>query len=180
MSLTGIDASTTLRLLGEGALLVDIREPGDHARLRVPGALHAPLSELPRRIGGEGTRAVVFVCPAGIDTVAHGARLMQAAGGAPAYSLSGGLEAWRAAGQPVVEDRQAPIEAQRQLLLAVGALILASFALSHFVAPAFEGIELLLAAALLTGGLTGRCRLLAILARMPWNRGHAPNLGDLA
>ena len=49
MSLPTIDPVAAKRLLDEGAVLIDVREPDEHARERVPGARNHPLSRLGSR-----------------------------------------------------------------------------------------------------------------------------------
>ena len=44
-------------------------------------------------------------------------------GSGEAYVLEGGLEAWKAAGLPVRQDRKAPLEIMRQVQMTAGGLI---------------------------------------------------------
>src|SRR5262245_53118176 len=46
MSLPTIKPSEARRLMESGALLIDIREADEHAREKIPGARHLPLSKL--------------------------------------------------------------------------------------------------------------------------------------
>jgi rhodanese-related sulfurtransferase len=89
-----------------GAVLVDVRESGEHARERIPGARHHALSTIdaanPVRPGDE---VLIFHCKSGGRTNAAGPRLAQAAN-CEAYVLEGGIEAWKKAGLPV--DTTAP------------------------------------------------------------------------
>ena len=100
MSLQTIDPAAARRLIDEGAILVDIREADEHARERVPGARHAPLSRLGSMAPGEA-RAVIFHCRSGARTAANAARLAAAAS-CQAYILEGGIDAWKKAGLPVL------------------------------------------------------------------------------
>ena len=45
MSLRTIKPSEARRLLDSGAILIDIRESDEHAREKIPGAHHLPLSK---------------------------------------------------------------------------------------------------------------------------------------
>ena len=55
------------RLTAGSAVLVDIREPMEHAREAIPGALPAPLSSLqPMALAGK--QAVIFHCQSGRRT----------------------------------------------------------------------------------------------------------------
>ncbi|MBP1805957.1 rhodanese-like domain-containing protein [Rubellimicrobium aerolatum] len=169
MSLSPIDSPAVLRLLDQGALLVDIREEDERAQAHVPGSLHAPLSELPRRIGGPGLPAVVFLCSCGDLSHENAARL-QAVTSAPAYRLDGGLAAWRRAGLPVIEHRWPLLAIGRQVDLLWGTLALLGVALGAEVTPAFFALPALAGGSLVWTGLTGRCSVAAALRRMPWNR----------
>ncbi|MCL3861465.1 rhodanese-like domain-containing protein [Actinotalea sp. K2] len=90
-----------LDLLGDGALLVDVREPGEWRSGHARQARHIPLGRLDseaRRLPKD--RAVVVMCASGMRSRGAAARLR--AEGYRATSLSGGLAAWRAAGGDVV------------------------------------------------------------------------------
>ena len=88
----------------------------------------------------------------------------------PAYIVDGGLDAWKAAGLPVEEDRGQPLELMRQVQIAAGSLVLTSVALGFLVGPAFFGLSGFVGAGLLLAGATGWCGMARLLAGMPWNR----------
>ena len=86
-----------------GAVLVDVREDDEWAAGHAPGARHMPLSRLQHeyqsltpdltiiavcRMGGRSAKATAALRGAGYDVV----------------NLAGGMQAWAAAGQPVVTD----------------------------------------------------------------------------
>ncbi len=75
-------------------LVVDVREPHEHAIAHIDGAVLIPLGELPDRLGElEGHREIVTHCH-------HGARslkaleILKAAGFSKVRSLRGGIDAW--------------------------------------------------------------------------------------
>ena len=111
-TLKSVDARTAARLKDEGALMVDVRESGEYASLRIPGSANVALSrleliELP--LGRE--QSVVFFCASGGRTNVHAARLAaKAAAAVEAYVLEGGIGAWGRAGLPVEsgEDEDGP------------------------------------------------------------------------
>jgi rhodanese-related sulfurtransferase len=89
------------------AVLIDVREADEFAAARVDGAILAPLSQMPtawealdlpadRKIivmclkGGRSHQVCAFVGPTGPD-------------GQPLFNLTGGIQAWHAAGLPIVE-----------------------------------------------------------------------------
>src|SRR5919202_4719460 len=93
ISVTPAEAARLVR--EEGAVLVDIREPDEQARERIPGAHALPLSRLDAAPLPEG-RPLVFLCRSGARTAAQAARLAARAG--DVMLLQGGLEAWKRAG----------------------------------------------------------------------------------
>jgi rhodanese-related sulfurtransferase len=90
--------------------------------------------------------------------------------GCEPFLLEGGLEAWKAAGLPVVRDARAPLELMRQVQIAAGALALLGFTLGVLVHPAFHVKSGFVAAGLVLAGVTGWCGMAKLLAVMPWNR----------
>ncbi len=160
MTLQTIDPVTAKRLVDNGgALLVDIREPGEYAREHVPGARNAPLSQL----GSLPTdaKAIVFHCRSGARTSSNASRLAAAAG-CEAYILDGGIAAWKKAGLPVAVDRGQRIATMRQILIMAGALVLAGVLLSIWVAPAFLALSALVGAGLMFAGIRGWCSVAAV------------------
>ena len=88
------------------AILIDVREPDEFAAARIDGAILAPLSQMPaawealdlpadKKIvvqclkGGRSHQVCAFVGPTGPD-------------GQPLLNLTGGIQAWHAAGLPVI------------------------------------------------------------------------------
>lgn len=163
-------ADAQKRLTRQGAVLVDIREPDEFARRHVRGALSFPLSDFERaHLKIEAGQDVIFTCRTGMRTGANCARLAAAVDG-PAYVLQGGVDAWAAAGLPVVEDRKAPLEMIRQVQIVAGLLVLTGVVLGFTVAPAFFGLSAFVGAGLTFAGATGFCGMAKVLALAPWNR----------
>jgi rhodanese-related sulfurtransferase len=166
-----ITPAEAARLLEDGATLIDIREPDEHARAHIPGARNLPLSRLPGAgLAVAADRPVLFHCRSGARTGANAALLADQAGGGAAYVVAGGLDAWRATGLPVAKDRRAPIEIMRQVQIVAGSLVLAGVLLGAFVTPGFYGLAGFVGAGLVFAGASGTCAMANILRRMPWNR----------
>jgi rhodanese-related sulfurtransferase len=155
------------RLIDDGALLVDIREPDEHARECIPGARSAPLSKL-GTLKGDAT-TIVFHCRSGARTSGNASRLAAAAG-CTAYVLEGGIDAWKKAGLPVAVDRGQPLEIMRQVQITAGALVLTGVVLGIWVAPAFLSLSGFVGAGLIFAGISGWCGMAKLLETMPWNR----------
>ena len=81
-------------------MLVDCREDHEWQQIRIPGSIHIPMAQIPRRLAELDKHAdIVVVC-------AHGNRSYRMAGyliekGFCARSLHGGLADWQARGGPV-------------------------------------------------------------------------------
>jgi rhodanese-related sulfurtransferase len=93
--------------VADDAVVLDVREDDEWAAGHIDGATHVPLSQLPGRaadIPADGP--LVVVCKVG-------GRSAQVTGwlvgqGRDATNLTGGLEAWSAAGRPLVTDSGTP------------------------------------------------------------------------
>lgn len=167
MTIPSITPADAQRLIAAGALLIDIREPDEHARARIPGAVNLPLNQLGRL--DPGGRVVVFHCRSGARAAANAARLA-AASDSPCHVLAGGLDGWRREGLPVTLGRRQPPEIMRQVQLVAGGLVLLGVTLGLVVAPAFFGLSAMVGAGLMMAGATGWCGMATLLRRLPWNR----------
>lgn len=170
MSLPSISPLDAKQLLDEGATLVDIRGTDERAREHIAGSHHGPLAQM-TDFAGVGA-PIIFHCRSGMRTASNAARLREAAP-CEAYILSGGIDAWKKAGLPVVTDKSQPIELSRQVMIAAGCLVLLFVLLGAFVAPGFYVLAGLVGAGLVFGGTTGWCGMAKLLAVMPWNRSAA-------
>ena len=166
MTIATITPARARKLIDAGATLVDIREPDEHAREQIPGAINVPVSRLCELPVGP----VVFHCKSGMRTTANTAALINAADGAPSHIVDGGSDAWRAAGLPTRVDAAQPLEIMRQVQIAAGSLILIGILLGFLVAPAFFGVSAFVGAGLTIAGATGWCGMARLLRIMPWNR----------
>lgn len=155
-------------LVQKGALLIDVREPDEHAREHIPGSRLAPLSRIEAQ-QLPSAAPLVFLCRSGARTSANAGRLSAAAAG-EAYLLEGGLEAWKRAGLPVVVDRRRPLELMRQVQIAAGSLAFAGAVLGFAVDPLFHLLSGFVGAGLIFAGITGWCGMARLLMLAPWNR----------
>jgi len=168
-------AEVAARLKAKTAVLVDVREPDEHAREHISGAVTAPLSAFEgATLGLTPGKDVIFMCRSGNRTGAHFDRLAARIAG-PAHVLAGGLDAWKKAGLPVRTDTKQPLELMRQVQMAAGGLILVGGLLGAMVHPAFWSLSAFVGAGLFVAGATGFCGMARLLAVMPWNRRMRPN-----
>jgi rhodanese-related sulfurtransferase len=172
-NLRQIKAAAVKTLLDRGdAVLIDVREPDEHARERIEGARPAPLSRFDSvSLVGEAERGkvAVFHCNSGNRTAQAADRLL-GAGFAEAYQLEGGIQGWKRAGLPVIADRKAPLPIMRQVQIAAGSLVLLGIVLAVLVSPWFMALSAIVGAGLIVAGITGFCGMANLLLHMPWNR----------
>lgn len=170
-TLTQIKAETAKGWLDRGAaVLIDVREPDEHARERIAEARLAPLSRFdPTAFAGEKDKIAVFHCNSGNRT-GQAAEQLAGAGFAEAYQLEGGLQAWKHAGLPVIQDRKAPLPIMRQVQIGAGGLVLLGVVLAVLISPWFMALSAFVGAGLVMAGITGFCGMARLLAHMPWNR----------
>jgi rhodanese-related sulfurtransferase len=170
MNMQPISAADAADRIRKGnAILVDIREPGEHARECIAGAKLMPASCFnPADLATAG-KAVIFHCQSGSRTRANADRLCMV--DAPeVYVLEGGLSAWKAAGQPTRIDRSKPIELQRQVQIVAGSIVVLGLLLARLISPWFAALSAFVGAGLIFAGVTGWCGMARLLAIMPWNR----------
>jgi len=170
MSIQRVNPHQAHQMIEGGAVLLDIREPDEHARERIPQARNVPLARLaqaPLQI--DGAHAVIFHCKGGARTSGHAISLA-AATACDAYILEGGLDAWKGAGLPVVTDRKQPLEIMRQVQITAGGLVLLGVVLGATIQPLFYGLAAFVGAGLMFAGISGTCAMATLLRRMPWNR----------
>jgi len=172
MTLPTVTPERARRLIEEGAILIDIREADEHARERIPGAQHLPLSRLDEAdLAVHRGRPVIFHCRSGARTLGNAARLAGWVGGdCEAFVVEGGLDAWRKAGLPVATDRRAPIELNRQVQIGAGSIAFIGTLLGLTVSPWFFALPLFVGGGLTMAGVTGFCGMAILLMRAPWNR----------
>jgi rhodanese-related sulfurtransferase len=172
MTLPTVTPERAKRLIEEGAILIDLREADEHARERIPGAHHLALSKLDEAdVAAHRGRPVIFHCRSGARTLSNAGRLAERFGGdCDAYLVEGGLDAWRKAGLPIVTDRRAPLELQRQVQIGAGSLAFLGTLLGLTVSPWFFAVPLFVGGGLTVAGVTGFCGMAVLLTRAPWNR----------
>jgi rhodanese-related sulfurtransferase len=95
------------RLVEEGAFLLDVREQSEWREGRAPRATHIPLGSLSQRLGElPKSRTIVAVCRSGRRSSSAASQLRSS--GYTVLNLSGGMQAWQAAGLPVVRGGGKP------------------------------------------------------------------------
>jgi len=150
----------TAHLAGATLQSLDVLNPEDWRR-RPENAQQAPLFVL-CQAGGRATRAASMLSGAGV----------------PCSVIEGGLDAWNAAGLPVVLGKSKVLPLMRQVQIVIGLVSGVGSALAVWKHPLFGLIPLAMGAGLLFAGLSGTCGLALLMARMPWNRGTQGSVGS--
>ncbi|WP_350238013.1 rhodanese family protein [Pectobacterium colocasium] len=168
-----ISPAQTRKLLDEGAILIDIRQPEEFAREHIVQAKLHPLNSSAGYVLPNDARegkTVIFHCLSGMRSEQNAGLLAQAASPAAVFLLQGGMTAWKKAGFPTEVNHKQPIDLMRQVQIAAGVLILSSVLLGYSVNSAFFLLSGFVGAGLLFAGVTGFCGMAKLLRRMPWNR----------
>ena len=156
------------RLLDEplAPLLVDVRTPAEYRSMHLDPSLSLPLDELGRRRGElPRDRELVLVCWTG-------ARARLAAEQLTDFRtrvLEGGLRACQEAGRLVVQGK-AHMSLERQVRIAAGAIACVGGVLALTLSPWFGLLPAFVGAGLVYAGVTDRCGMAMLLAKLPYNR----------
>lgn len=170
MSLPLISPREASARIAEGAKLIDIRDADEYAREHIPAAQPVPLDTFPGGLNVQAGDTLIFHCQSGARTSGNADRLARAAAPAQAFVVEGGIQGWKQAGLPTVEDKSQPLPLMRQVQIAAGLLILCGVVLGYSVSGAFFLLSGFVGAGLLFAGVTGYCGMARLLRVMPWNR----------
>lgn len=179
MSVIDVAAARSLLTDNPDALVVDVRTPGEFETVHIPGSINLPLDQvdahLDRIVSDAGGR-LVLVCQAG-SRASRCQQVLAEAGLPDTLVLTGGVDAWTAAGAPVVRGRSR-WALERQVRLVAGSLVLA-FVLASVWWPPARYLAGLIGAGLTVAALTNTCAMGLLLARLPYNRpASAPDLAE--
>lgn len=170
-NVTEYEPHVVQRLVQEGkARLIDIREADERRRERIDGSASIPVGSVTTSaVTDPAGRMPILHCRSGRRSLAAAQEL--ARGGCPnAAHLKGGLDAWKAAGLPVVVDRKAPMTTMQQTQALMGSIVLVSTALGAFVTPWALVLTAFVGSGMVFAGLTGSCAMNDLLAKAPWNK----------
>lgn len=151
--------------------LLDVRTPGEFETLHIPGAYNVPLDTLHEHsseIRANVAQPLVLVCQSG-QRARQAEEILRRAGMPNLHVLDGGMSGWVMAGQPVVRG-PARISLERQVRIAAGALAATGGLLALVLSPLFALLPLFIGSGLVFAGLTNRCGLALLLAKLPYNR----------
>ena len=159
-------------------VLVDVRTPGEFARVHAAGAHSMPLDKLnAARIAAECKSSdghIYVICHSGTRAAMACQQLLNA--GIPDVAIvEGGMKAWEAAGLPIVTSSSGVISLERQVRIGAGSLVLLGCLLAWLVKPQFILLSAFIGAGLTFAGITDLCGMGILLGKLPWNTRVAPS-----
>lgn len=104
-TLSAVEA--TLKINREDAVIIDVRTADEFGSGHIPNARHIPLADLERRAPeiAKSGKPVILCCATGARSAAA-TDTLQKAGIESVFNLTGGMQAWQQAGQPVSRKRK--------------------------------------------------------------------------
>jgi rhodanese-related sulfurtransferase len=176
MSHSTITAAELSRALSAAPALavLDVRSPAEFAQVHAVPARNLALGDITAEslaaAGHTNTAAPVYLlCQSGRRAQAAADKLA-ALGYKQPVVVTGGTEAWLAAGLPAVHGATRAISIERQVRIGAGTLVLSGVLLSHFANPNFIWLSGFVGAGLVFAGVTDFCGMGILLAKAPWNR----------
>lgn len=172
MVIKTVDAATLKRWIdSEETVVVDVREPAEHAAENIEGANLLPLSVVSKNaLPQVHDKKLVIHCHTGKRGNNACKKLLAEDPNIEVYNLEGGISAWRAAGFQVVSSVKYFLPLDQQVQLTIGLGVLAGSLLAYFVSPLFFLLTGFFGAGLIFAGVSGFCGLAMVMAKMPWNQ----------
>lgn len=154
----------------ETVLLVDVREPAEHAGEHIPGSMLLPLSKFdPAQLPTAADKKVVLYCRTSSRSQQAAQKLLDA-GHQEVTHLRGGIGDWKQQGFPTKVNQNAPISLMRQVQIVAGSLVFTGTMLGAFVSPLFLILSGFVGAGLMFAGITDTCAMAMLLAKLPYNQ----------
>ena len=89
-----IDVTTAARLLREGALMVDVREPAEVSTCSIDGSRHITMRQIPDYLAElPRDRQLLILCHVGVRSL-RVTQFLRANGFAQVSNVAGGINAW--------------------------------------------------------------------------------------
>lgn len=151
--------------------LLDVRTPGEFENAHIAGAYNVPLDQLHEHAGevrvARGT--IVLVCQSG-SRAQRAEALLQHSGMSNVHVLDGGMNAWLAAGLDVRRVRS-HISLERQVRMLAGSIVALGAIGALTLSPWLAIVPAVIGSGLVFAGITDRCGMGMMLARLPYNQG---------
>lgn len=157
------------RLAKGEVVVVDVREPAEHATECINGACLIPLAAVTAEKLPEGSKPIVIHCRSGKRSEEACKKLLAQDPNLDIYNLVGGITAWKAAGGEIKKSGRNVLPLDRQTQVAAGSLTFIGVMLGLLVHPVFYVIPGFVGLGLMFAGISGWCGMAKLLAKMPWN-----------
>lgn len=176
MALNTVNAKTLKTWLDNGdAVLVDVREPAEHAAQNIKGATLLPLSRISKSTLPPCTgKKLVIHCRKGGRGGTACEKLLAEDPNIEIYNLEGGLAAWVEAGLAIESSGSKILPLDQQVQLVIGILLITGSVVGYIFSPAWFLFTGCIGIGLSIAGLTGFCGLAYVMAKMPWNQCKQP------
>lgn len=164
-----------LMAAGSHLELLDVRTPPEFTNAHIPGARLIPLNDLHAEAylkERQPGRPLFVICQAG-GRARKAIEQFETRGCFDAVLVEGGTQAWIDAGLPVDRGVSRVLPLMRQVQIVAGTLSAIGAALAMLVSTWFALVPAFIGSGLLFAGLTGKCGMALLLARMPWNRSES-------
>lgn len=154
--------------------LIDVRTPMEFQEVHATTARNIPLDELdPHEVmqdrKGAADSTLYVICQGGTRG-RKAQRKFADAGFANVVNVEGGIEAWIAAGLPIVRGKKV-MSLERQVRIAAGFIVLAGALAAMLTGNVYlAGIPAFVGAGLMFAGMTDSCAMGMLIAKMPWNQ----------
>ena len=153
--------------------IIDVREYPEFAAGHIQGATLVPLATVAEASKGwEKSNPVMLVCKSG-RRAEQARQNLERLGFIALTVLPGGMDAWNAAGKPVVKEARQPWAMERQVRTVAGGLVLVSMVLGVTMSRYFLIGATLIGLGLVYTGISNSCMMASVLSHMPWNKARA-------
>jgi len=175
MSIATITPQELSRLQQENGAtrILDVRSPAEFDAVHATTADNVPLDQLnpseylaKNAVNGD---PIYVICKMGGRSM-KACEQLAAAGHSNVVNITGGTDAWVAAGLPHVEGEGKIMPLDCQVRVMAGSLVAIGALLGFFVHPAWVFLSLFIGCGLVYSGVTNTCGMAAVLAGMPWNQ----------
>lgn len=154
----------------ENVLVIDVRTPAEHRAASISQVVNMPLDEIEEHAADLRKYDAVYVhCQSG-NRSQQACRRLETLGLGNLANVQGGIGEWERAGFEVCRGKRCRMPIMQQVLLSAGSIILTGFVLAFFIHPYFLALPFIVGAGLTFAGATGKCSMIFILSKMPWNR----------
>ena len=101
MNLQNIDPITAKQLIDKKeAILIDVRQPHEHAMQKITGSILIPLDRLSCDILPDTDKKILLHCQKGMRSLKACNKILLENDKITVYNIEGGIEAWQAMGLP--------------------------------------------------------------------------------